>query len=106
MKIWLSYDLGIRGDYDGIYRWLADHNAEECGDSVAVLSFADNGDLRNDLKKDLKKHVKTDARTRIYLVSRGEKGMTGSFVMGGRKSPPWTGFSSKESTAVDDEYEL
>ena len=24
--IWISYDLGIGGDYDGLYRWLANHD--------------------------------------------------------------------------------
>ena len=37
--IWLSYDLGIRGDYESLYSWLDDHEAKECGDSVAFLSF-------------------------------------------------------------------
>ena len=33
--IWLSYDLGIGGDYESLYSWLDNHEAKECGDSVA-----------------------------------------------------------------------
>ena len=37
--IWLSYDLGVSGDYEGIYAWLAKHGAKECGDSLAFLNY-------------------------------------------------------------------
>ena len=31
--IWISYDLGVRGDYEGLYAWLDSHGAKECGDT-------------------------------------------------------------------------
>ena len=37
--IWISYDFGVRGDYEGIYTWLDDHGAIECGDSIAFLKY-------------------------------------------------------------------
>ncbi len=37
--IWLSYDLGVKGDYEGLYAWLDDHGAIECGESVAFFNF-------------------------------------------------------------------
>ena len=37
--IWISYDLGIGGDYDGLYRWLANHSAVECGDGLAFFNY-------------------------------------------------------------------
>lgn len=37
--IWISYDLGIGGDYDGLYRWLANHKAVECGDGLAFFNY-------------------------------------------------------------------
>ena len=43
--VWMSYDLGVSGDYEGLYAWLDDHNAKECGNSVAwVFSFSYDGD--------------------------------------------------------------
>ena len=35
--IWLSFDLGVAGDYPGLYKWLDEHDAVECGDSVAFF---------------------------------------------------------------------
>lgn len=35
MRIWLSFDLGVSGDYEGMYAWLDDKRAKECGSSVA-----------------------------------------------------------------------
>ena len=35
MRIWLSFDLGVSGDYEGTYAWLDDKSARECGSSVA-----------------------------------------------------------------------
>ena len=29
--LWLSYDLGVKGDHEGLDAWLDDHDAEECG---------------------------------------------------------------------------
>lgn len=36
--LWISYDLGSDGDYDGIYTFLGKYEAVECGDSVARIS--------------------------------------------------------------------
>lgn len=35
-RVWISYDLGVQADYDGLYQWLDEHKARECGDSVAT----------------------------------------------------------------------
>lgn len=29
--MWLGYDLGVKGDYPGLYAILDDHDAIECG---------------------------------------------------------------------------
>jgi hypothetical protein len=33
--IWLTFDLGVRGDYETLYTWLDQRLAKECGDNVA-----------------------------------------------------------------------
>jgi hypothetical protein len=38
-RIWLSFDLGIKGDYQSLYKWLDARKARECGDSVAYFTF-------------------------------------------------------------------
>jgi len=100
--IWISFDLGVRGDYEGIYQFLDGHAAKECGDSLAFLHFEFKNDLFADLKKDLKGSVKTDKRTRIYVIFPEENGRhKGRFLVGGRKRPPWTGYATSDQTEED-----
>ena len=103
MFIWLSYDLGIRGDYEGLYAWLDDHDARECGDSVAYLAYSYDGSLPDSLKSDLHSAISIDKRTRIYAVYRNRKGsLKGRFIIGGRKRAPWEGYGSHEGQDEDD----
>lgn len=37
--VWITYDLGVQGDYKGLYAWLDDHQATECGDSTAFFNY-------------------------------------------------------------------
>ena len=102
--IWISYDLGLRGDYEGLYAWLDQHNAKECGDSLALLSYEYSGSLLDALKADLGAAVDTNKRTRMYLIYRDDKKkkMKGHFLFGGRKAPPWTGASGKPQEEDDE----
>lgn len=57
-KIWLSYDLGINGDYQSLYTWLDNYKAKECGDSMAIIrDYQYSGDLVEHVLEDLKKSV-------------------------------------------------
>lgn len=103
--IWISYDLGVRGDYEGIYTWLDEHEAIECGDSLSLLKYEFSGDLIEDLKKDIQDSVDLTKKTRIYVIWRDAttKKMKGRFIFGTRKSPPWTGYASGEEEFEDEE---
>ena len=37
VRYWLSFDLGLRGNYDALYEWLDAHDARECGENVATF---------------------------------------------------------------------
>jgi len=101
--IWIFFDLGIKGDYEGIYRWLDTHHADECGDSVAFLKFASSGDLLSEVKTSLQEEVEIDAKTRIYLVwSEGHK-TKGRFIFGRRKAPAWAGYAPTAEASLSDE---
>jgi hypothetical protein len=41
-RYWLSFDLGLQGDYDNLYAWLDKQGAQECGDSVATFEVKEN----------------------------------------------------------------
>lgn len=102
--IWLSYDLGVNGDYENFYRWLDVHQAKECGDSVALLAYPTRGNLINNLKADLKKNIRLRERDRIYVGYKSDDGtLKGQFIFGGRKPAPWKGYADQREMAVDDE---
>ncbi|MFH1115168.1 MAG: hypothetical protein V1792_14760 [Pseudomonadota bacterium] len=38
--VWIYFDLGINGDYEGMYEWLDKHNAHACGENFAFVPRA------------------------------------------------------------------
>ncbi len=103
--IWVSFDLGVRGDYENLYSWLDSHSAKECGDSLAVFNFSWKDDLFKELRANLMAAVKTDKRTRIYVIYRdrvAEKNR-GKFIVGGRRAAAWEGYSQNAIGEVDEE---
>lgn len=104
--IWISYDLGVQGDYQSLYAWLDSHSAKECGDSLAVLQYECQVDLVDALKHDLGKALSVDKRTRIYVVYRdpvGKQLNKGKFIFGHRRTPPWTGYAATGDGDADEE---
>ena len=101
--IWLSYDLGIKGDYEGLYAWLDDHVAIECGDSVSFFYFdvKKPANLIEELQTDLSKNVNLSPRDRIYIIWKIDNKIKGKFIFGKRKASPWEGYGAKE-TGVDE----
>ena len=104
--VWLSYDLGVNGDYEGFYAWLDDHDAIECGDSLAFFEFdvQQQEHLIEELKSDLSKSVNVSKRDRIYVIwKNGDDKIKGKFIFGKRKSSPWGGYGTQETD--EDEVE-
>ncbi|MDB5821213.1 MAG: hypothetical protein JWQ11_4853 [Rhizobacter sp.] len=103
--IWISYDLGIQGDYPSLYSWLDAHEAQECGDAFAFLKFAHRGPLKESLKEALEQAIVVNARTRIYVIYREtDAGKSkGTFLFGGRRAPPWTGYAPSGPDTIDEE---
>ena len=108
--IWLSYDLGIGGDYPGLYKWLDNHKAVECGDSVAFFKYLIDKERLEKISKvladDIKESVSLRSGDRLYAVYRKVEGsnssVKGSFIYGRRKSNPWEGYGDYESQIDDD----
>lgn len=101
-RVWLSYDLGIRGNYSSLYEWLDKYNAKECGDSVATFIFEYSKNSRNELLEDLESNVELDENARIYLISTTGGKIGGRFIKGRRKSSPWEGYYSNQESNEDD----
>jgi hypothetical protein len=101
-RIWICFDLGLRGDFEGMYQFLDTHQAKECGDSAATFFLEHEGDVLRTLKRLIKDAVTIDKRTRVYVIYPFEDQMKGRFIFGRRKSPPWTGHAV---TGEDEEDE-
>jgi hypothetical protein len=94
-SFWISYDLGLKGNYSDLYAWLDTLGAKECGDSVAYFTKQYTGNFIEAIKKDILKHVKPSKTDRIYLIYlENETGrIKGHFLFGGRKRAPWEGYA-------------
>lgn len=97
---WISFDLGLKGDYEGLYSYLDTNGAKECGNSIALLKLplsSRNEDPVAKLKKELLENVQLNKTDRIYIVWRdvkdGKSIARGTFLFGNRKRSPWEGFA-------------
>jgi hypothetical protein len=102
--VWISFDLGVSGDYEGMYAWLDNHAAKECGDNVALVKYESRGDLVAELREEVKTNVRLASRSRIYVIYRGDDTkIKGTWLVGSRKQAPWTGYGSLENEGTTDE---
>ncbi|MGL4460644.1 MAG: hypothetical protein ACRC1K_00705 [Planctomycetia bacterium] len=96
--VWLSFDLGTPGDYQGMYEFLDERGAKECGDGIGVFPFLHEGGLDSELSDALRKAVKINRRSRVYIVTGADDGKArGRFLFGGRKPSPWTGYHAVQT---------
>ena len=105
-RVWLSFDLGLSGDYQGLYSWLDDQKAVECGAGTASFIFKANSEnLFEEVEKSIHENVRLDGKTRLYLIYKDENTdkFVGRFIFGNRQKEPWTGYGQKNKTALIDE---
>ena len=98
--IWLSYDFGLKGDYSGLYTWLDNNNAVECGSGLAyfrydyskILSFTKEN--IDEIAADIRQSVKLSKTDRLYLIWKDSitNKVKGEFVNGTRRQSPWEGY--------------
>ena len=91
---WLSYDLGINGDYESLYVWLAKLDAVECGDNLAYfkLNLQKGENPKKAIGIELKENIDLKKKDRIYAIWREGTRVKGSFLCGSRTAPPWAGY--------------
>lgn len=96
--LWLCYELGLKGDYSGLFRWLDNHDAIECGAGMAFVKYDTNktsaAEIFEELKNELNDHVNFSKNDRIYVIVKDEASnkAKGRFIFGARKQSPWEGF--------------
>lgn len=109
MFIWISYDLGIQGDYSHMYAWLDNHEAKECGDSFAYIKYPIPHKMNDDeflafLKNDMESNIDFKSGDRVYVIRYiSEKDSSyGTFLIGKRKAAPWEGYGNNNGDSSND----
>lgn len=104
---WLSYDLGLKGDYNSLYVWLDSMNAKECGNCIASFWFEYESDYLKEVKESLEENIEVNKNYRFYLIWRSVEGkkisITGKFLFGKRKPAPWEGYADGFDDISDEE---
>lgn len=102
-SVWLSFDLGVKGDYTSLFEWLDSQGAEECGPGLAYFQFDVKEDFLAEIEAEIKEVVQIDSRSRIYIIFRGQENrIKGRFIIGGRKAAPWSGFAQSNGGVDED----
>lgn len=101
--VWLSYDLGLKGDYKGMYEWLDSKEAKECGDSLAFFHFSFSENVFTELKAELEENVELKSTDRIYAIAKdADAKFKGKFLKGKRKRSPWEGYAVGDGEIEED----
>lgn len=112
--IWMMFDFGLKGDFSGLYTWLDNHGAIECGQNLAFFNYSislDNkvgaSDLIEKIKKDFSSEVKLAKSDRVYIIYKDNlsKKMKGKWLNGNRKASPWEGYGKLTDQQTEDEGE-
>src|SRR5690349_11839909 len=98
-NVFISYDFGLKGDYNGLFAWLDSQGAKECGGNLALIQREfdknDHNYVFDKLTDEIKLEVKIERNDRIYAIVRARDGvLKGKFLFGGRKLAPWKGFAT------------
>lgn len=86
-RYWLSFDLGLQGDYETLYSWLDKQKAKECGGNVATFVAKKT---RDQIVRELSSILDLKKKPRIYIVSTKQGG---KFIFGHRTLASWTGYA-------------
>lgn len=113
-NIFVTFDFGMKGDYDGLFKWLDENNAEERGYGVArIPSYNLDKNITTDLavlksvRETLKERINIGNSDRIYLMwpSLEKKSLAAGFAFGKQKQAPWEGFAHNTEDKLDIEFE-
>jgi hypothetical protein len=89
-RYWISFDLGLQGNYESLYGWLDKQEAKECGDNLATF-LSDQS--REQIARQLSTLLRKERNPRLYIITMAEGG---KFILGKRKFPPWKGYAEVE----------
>lgn len=116
-RFWLIFDIGLSTSFEKLYSWLDDHKAIECGDNAATFVTPKSYES---IEKEVRNACRNGSGSRVYLIGPTKPAsaapvptppgsapsgsqLIGKFVVGRRKSPPWSGFGATPSPDEKDE---
>jgi hypothetical protein len=108
--IFITFELGMRGDYESLYKWLDEKKAEERGYGVAIIKeYVIDTSIKKDIdflrlvKKELTQKVSFGNTDRVYMIWNGFENnlIKAGFIYGKAKQAPWTGFAEKDIDTID-----
>ena len=107
IAVWMSYDLSAAGDYEGLYTWLAERDAKDCGGNLAFFRFDcdDPAAIRDEMLQSVRQTCKLTRKDRLYAVcQRPETGKpSGGFIFGSRSArPAWIDYGMYAPTCFDE----
>jgi len=100
--IFITFDFGIKGDYEGLYKWLDEHEAQERGYGIAFIkAYQCKDQIKTDIgfvkeiRESISKLTTLGKSDRIYMIwnSFEASKMKAAFLFGKSKQAPWTGFA-------------
>ena len=104
--VWISFDMGLKGDYKGLYTFLDNHKAVECGQGLAFINYnlanSTTDNILEAVKNDIKNYVTLAKSDRIYVIWRDNLKIKGEFINGSRKQSPWEGYGNIGSGQITD----
>lgn len=102
---WILYDLGLKGDYRGMYKFLDTQKARECGDKLAFITREYQENFLKEIKEDIEKLVTINGGDRIYVIykERTHGRTCGYWIYGSPKPAPWAGFSTVDVPPTPDD---
>lgn len=99
----LNYDLGLKGDYQNLYRFLDNQRAIDCGNCNAALEIEVSNDdfetVLHEVSEFIKKNISLSTTDRLYISTTDSSGlMRGKFISGNRKRAIWEGYGDIPTT--------
>lgn len=110
-SIWMSYDLGLKGNYNSLFTFLDNHKAKDCGNGLAYFEYEnpeslDAEALIEKLKTELATIIEPSSNDRVYVIWRDDSttlaAIKGKFLFGRRKSAPWNGYGTTNENQSDE----
>lgn len=99
----LNFDLGLKGDYESLYKTLDNLNAQDAGNSNCVFEYKFASGIEShqerfdEIIKLLEDKVEIKKGDRLYaIVFNSDKIPRGKFLFGHRQRPIWEGYGDKE----------